>query len=146
MLGVAFHNFADAPKIFLSRLFLGGGDLPPPPSILHPMLMLYAELYFCVQEDPPDQGSEHSRTFVGKLVVLAILFFCACGNYWADGKSVLKVKVIMWENVASAQTQCFIIYLPFTIWSSKWSLPLTSPSKLWYTFLTSNLTKHCSAS
>ena len=48
---------------------------------------------------------------------------------------MLKVMVIMWENVATVQTQCFIIFLPSTIWSSKWSLPFISPSKLWYTFV-----------
>jgi hypothetical protein len=37
--------------------------------------MLYAELQFCVQEDPPGKRSEHSHTFVGKLAVLAFLIF-----------------------------------------------------------------------
>jgi len=101
--------------------------LPPPPHIFHPMLMLYAEVHFCVQEDPPDERSEHSHTYVGKLVVLAVLNFCACGNYWADGKIVLKVRVMMWENVATVQTQCFFIFLPSRIRPSKWSLTFMSP-------------------
>ena len=48
---------------------------------------------------------------------------------------MLKVRVIMWENAPNVQTQCFIIFLPSTIWSSKWSLLFTSPSKKWYTFV-----------
>jgi len=51
---------------------MDGGGIPPQ-SILHPVLMLYAELHFCVQEDPPDKRSEHSHTYVRKLVVLAVL-------------------------------------------------------------------------
>lgn len=39
------------------------------------MLMLYEELHFFVQEDPPDKRSEHSCTYVRNLVVLAVPIF-----------------------------------------------------------------------